>query len=144
MLAAAQAVFSKPIGVAVQLVAAGRNLLVARGRFGGREAALFSFLTLLFGLFADPALFRGDAHMPYLILNILPVLAGIQLTLTSCFCRTLRGARLGVLSNAVIWTVYSVYVRDLVTAVSGACILTLNVCAFLGKRLKNRGKSPKS
>lgn len=149
LLAAAQAVFIMPIGVAVQLVAAVRNLLVACGRFHGREAILFSFLTLFFGLAADPALLFSGSFSPRLVFALLPVAAGIQLTLTAYFSRTLRGARLGVLSNAVLWTVYSLSISDAVTAASGICVLLLNLAYFLKRRLKkgekdieNRQNSP--
>ncbi len=130
LLAAAQTVFSMPAGAVALLVAAGRNLLAAFNRFGEREAVLFSVLTLLFGCLADRSAIVGAFGDPRLLLHFLPVVAGVQLTLASSLCKSLRGIKRAVLFNIFLWIAYSFYILDVVTAFSDLAIFVIDLLAL--------------
>lgn len=143
-LAVAQAVLGMPAGAAVQLIAVLRNALLAFSRFGRGEAIFFSLLTLVCGVAADLSALTALLGDVRFLLRLLPIAAGIQLTLGAYFSRTLRGAKLAVLCNAFLWLVYAIYASDVVTALSGACVLVLDLLTFLGNRREKRQKNAKN
>ena len=138
LLAAAQLVFHMPAGAVALLVAAGRNLLVAFGRFGRWEAVLFSSLTLICGVLADLPAATGALADPRLFLNFLPVIAGVQLTIASYAAKSLRGVKYSILVNVLLWIVYSFYILDIVTALSNLAIFAIDLAALIDMTVRER------
>lgn len=136
LLAAAQIVFRMPAGAVALTVSAGRNLLVAFDRFGRFEAILFSVLTAVCGILSDLTALGGIFETPVLFLNFLPVLAGVQLTVTSYAAKSLQGIRAGILANVFLWVVYSFYVLDFVSAVSNLAIFVVDITVLFDTAIR--------
>ena len=113
LLAIATVFFGVYAGVAVLLLSAVRNLLVAKGLYTRPIMLVCLALTVILSLLANN---RG-------FLGLIPMFATLQYTLCSHFVQSVKGTRLSILVNTLFWVVYSFLIRDFSTAVSDSVVL---------------------
>lgn len=108
-------------GIAANLVSGFRNLAVAKGHFTKRMMMFFLILSLCLGLVVNNRDWIG----------LLPMIANLQFALCSYACTSLKGTKLSIWVNVVIWIVYSFLVMDIATGISDTVVLIINTITIL-------------
>ena len=113
LLAVANVFFGSYAGVAVLLLSAARNLLVAKGLYTKPVMGVCILLTVVLSFLTNN---RG-------FLGLVPMLATLQYTVCSLFVTSVKGTRLSILINTLFWVAYSFLIRDYSTALSDSAVL---------------------
>ena len=113
LLAIANIFFGVYAGVAVLLLSATRNLLVAKGFYTKPVMGVCIVLTVVLSFLTNN---RG-------FLGLIPMIATLQFTVCSLLVTSVKGTRLSILVNTLFWVVYSILIKDLSTFVSDSVVL---------------------
>lgn len=125
LLAIAQVIFEAPAGAAALIIGAVRNILMLKNRFGFGMMLIFSSGAAVLGLLTNT---KG-------LIGFIPVIATLVLTVGLYRFRSPRGAKLVIFLNLLLWSVYSVFISDLATAVSnGASALICLITVFIKEK----------
>ena len=128
LLAAAQLIFGIPSSAVVLILAAFRNILMLKNRFGRIAVILFSSTAVAIGLLANNS---G-------ILGFIPIIATLVLTIGLYAFRSARMTKLVILLNLLLWSSYSFLISDFATGISnGASALICFITLLFGGREKN-------
>lgn len=103
-------------GMAANLISGVRNIAVAKQRFDQRTMIGFLFTSVLLGLIVNN---RGW-------IGLLPILANLQYAVCSYAFTSLKGTKLSIWVNVLIWILYSFLVLDFATGISDSIVLFVN------------------
>lgn len=115
-------------GIAANLVSGFRNLAVAKGYFSKRMMIFFLVISLGLGLAVNN---RGW-------IGLLPMIANLQFALCSYACTSLKGTKLSIWVNVVIWILYSFLVMDIATGISDTIVLIINTITIIRISIKEK------
>ncbi len=122
----AQLFFGQGAAAVSLLIAAFRNLLLFLERYTRQFFIIVFFATLFLGLFFN----TGGA------LGLIPLLATLIFTVTTYYAKDYIKVKLSLLLNLVLWTLYSLLILDLSSAVINISSSVLTVLSIL-KYLKS-------
>ena len=127
LLAIASCFFGTFSAVITLLLCAIRNIIVAYNKFTKPLMIIFVILVSLFGILVNN---RG-------IIGLLPVIATIEYTICCYFITDLKGTKISILVNLLIWVVYSFIILDFSTAILDSVIAIIDIIAIV-KLLKHK------
>ena len=132
LLAIAQLILGAPSGAVVLMLGALRNLLIIKNKFTLFAMLLFSSLAAVMGTLANE---RG-------IIGYIPIAATLVLTVGLYGFKGPVAAKVVILLNLLLWSVYSFMIYDLATGVSnGAAAVICLITLIVKLRELNREKS---
>ena len=135
LLAIAQVIFGVTSGAAVLMLAALRNILMLKGKFGFGMMLIFLAAAVTLGTLTNNS---G-------LLGFIPIIATLVLTVGLYAADSARGTKLVVFLNLLIWSVYSFVISDFATGVSnGASALICLVTLIAPARERKSGESAES
>ncbi len=127
LLSIAQIFFGQGAAAVSLLIAAFRNLLLFLGRYTRLQFIIIFFVSLAFGLVFN----TGGA------LGLIPLFATLVFTVTTYCARTYIKIKLSLFLNLFLWTVYSILIFDVASAVINFFSLVF-VAFSIFKYLKNK------
>ena len=107
LLAAANVFFASMSGTITFILCAMRNTMIAYGRFSGKVCAAFFVVLHILGIAGNN---RGAV-------GLIPVAATMIYTAGCYFARRIPAIKLNMIVNQFLFTVYDVFILDLVSAV---------------------------
>ncbi len=129
LLAVASCFFGTYSAVITLLLCALRNILIAYKKFTKPLMIIFLILVSISGLLVNN---RG-------IIGLLPVIATIEYTLCCYLITDLKGTKISILINLLIWIIYSFIVLDFSTAISDSVIAIIDIFAIIKLLNKKTG-----
>ena len=108
-------------GIAANLISGPRNLAVTRGRFDAKTMTGFLIASVVLGVLVNN---RGW-------IGYLPVVANLQFAFCAYALTSLKGTKLSIALNVLIWIVYSFLVCDLATGISDSVVLLVTSGSLL-------------
>ena len=112
-----QLVFFQIAGAISMCFSALRNHLASKEKFRLPHLVAVFFASAILGLLFN----TGGA------VGIIPVIASLFLTLAAYFLKSATSVRIAVIINLTAWVVYSIMIRDYVTAVSNLVAIVINI-----------------
>ena len=121
LLAIASCFFGTFSAVITLLLCAVRNIIVAYKKFTKPLMIIFVILVLVFGILVNN---RG-------VIGLLPVIATIEYTICCYSVTDLKGTKISILINLLIWIVYSFIILDFSTAILDSVIAIIDIIAII-------------
>ncbi len=126
-----QLVFGQFAGAAAMGIGALRNLFAYRGRYSLKLMLVCLVLTGAFGLFLNGQGLPG----------MIPVAASLLLTLSAYLFSDVIKLRLVLIATLAMWVIYALLIFDIVTALTNAAALVINV-VILNKQRNSAKHKP--
>lgn len=121
LLAVSSWFFVSYSGIVANAVAAMRNLTVAQNKFTKKMALLFLVLSVVFGLLFNNRGFIG----------LLPMIANVQFAVCCYLFTGIKGTKISIWFNVLLWILYSFLIMDFSTALSDTIVLIINTATII-------------
>ena len=121
LLALASCFFGTYAAVVTLILCALRNIIIAAGKFTKPVMIIFTVAVAVCGFFVNN---KGA-------LGLLPVLATVEYTICCYYVKSLKGTKVSILVNLLMWIIYSFIIFDFSTAVSDSIIAAVDITVVL-------------